>query len=99
EWRAGDRGRVRGGLRLRHLPRACRRSLARGGGRALADGGGHARLRLRRAAELAALLPDQGDGRTRRPDRAHARAAGVSSTTYADLACCAPVTGSAEEKG
>ena len=32
--------------------------------RALADGRGHARLRLRRAAELAAVVPDQGDRRS-----------------------------------
>ena len=35
-------------------------------GEPVADGGGHARLRLRREAELAAVLPDQGHGRARR---------------------------------
>src|SRR5215468_9396485 len=64
-------------LRLRHLPRACRCSMARDGGRAFADGGGHARLRLRRAAGLALVLPDQGDGGARRPSGAYARAASL----------------------
>src|SRR5450631_906920 len=53
-------------LRLRHLPCLCRRSLAREGRLALADGGGHAGFRLRRAAEFAAVVPDQGQRRTRR---------------------------------
>src|SRR6516162_526042 len=64
-------------LRLCHLPRACRCSMARDSGRAFADGGGHARFRLRRAAGLALVLPDQGDGGARRPGGAHARAAGL----------------------
>src|SRR6266568_2323336 len=48
-----------------------------------ADGGGHARLRLRRAAGLALVVPDQGDGRARRPGGAHARAAGLVRTLAA----------------
>src|SRR5581483_5865977 len=52
--------------------------LAREGRRPVADGRGHARLRLRRAAELAPLLPDQGRRYARRADGAHPGAAGVS---------------------
>src|SRR5690242_12536641 len=64
-------------LRLRDLPCLCRRSLAREGRSALADGRGHARLRLRRAAEFAAVLPDQGQRRNRRADGHHARTPGL----------------------
>src|SRR5216684_2037541 len=45
--------------------------------RALADGGGHARFRLRREAELAPLLPDQGERGPRRPGGEDAGAASV----------------------
>src|SRR5580700_2819468 len=65
-------------LRLRHLPCLCRRGLAREGRRALADGRGHARFRLRRTAELATVVPDQGE---RRAQRARGRNAGATGLT------------------
>ena len=40
-------------------------------------GGGPARLRLRREAQLAPLLPDQGHRSARRPRRAHAGLSGA----------------------
>jgi hypothetical protein len=57
---------VRRRLRLRHLPRLCRRGLEGGDRRARADGGGHARFRRRCAPDLAAVLPDPRQARTRR---------------------------------
>src|ERR1700746_2592566 len=72
---------MRRGLCLRDLPCLCRRGRAREARWALADGRGHARFRLRRAAELAALLPDQGDGRARRAHRDGAGTAGLSRFT------------------
>src|SRR3954454_19685389 len=67
-------------LRLRDLPRLCRRGMAREDRWPFADGRGHARLRLRRAAEFAAFLPDQGDRRARRARSADPGAAGLAST-------------------
>src|SRR5262245_5180663 len=58
-------------VHLRDLHGLCGRRLDRARGGALARGGRPARLRLRRQAELAALLPDQGDRRARRPGGAH----------------------------
>src|SRR5262245_22639685 len=52
--------------------------MARDRRRSVADGGGHAGFRLRRAAELAAVLPDQGDGCARRAHRDGAGTAGLS---------------------
>src|SRR5688500_1407078 len=52
--------------------------MAREGRRALADGRGHARFRLRRAAEFAAVVPDQGDGRARRAEGHDAGPAGLA---------------------
>ena len=46
ERRPRHRGGMRRRLRLRDLPRLCRRGLAREGRRAVADGRGHARFRL-----------------------------------------------------
>src|SRR5690606_6869493 len=47
------------------------------GRRAGTHGRGHARLRLRRPAEFATFMPDQGARRTRRPGGQGARAAGL----------------------
>src|SRR5439155_20242583 len=47
--------------------------------RAVADGRGHAGFRLRRAAEFAAVVPDQGERRPRRSHRHDAGTAGLSS--------------------
>src|SRR4051812_19929276 len=71
---------MRRSLRLRHLSRLRRRSLGRKGRQADADGRGHARLRLRCAADVAAVVPDQGERRTRRPRGLDAGKAGLSST-------------------
>ena len=48
---------------------------------ALADGGGHARLRLRGQADVAPLVPDQGERRARRPCRHDAGETGLSAMT------------------
>src|SRR5215208_4896813 len=69
---------MRRGLRLRDLPRLCRRGLAREGRLADADGRGHAGFRLRRAAEFAAVVPDQGFRRPRRPRGLDAGTAGLT---------------------
>ena len=66
------RRRMRRRLHLRDLPGACRRDVVSGGRPAVGRRRRHARLRLRGEADLAAVLPDQGDGSARRPDRAHA---------------------------
>ena len=46
-------------------------------GAPIADGRGHAGFRLRRAAEFAAVVPDQGQRRTRRSRGVDAGAAGL----------------------
>src|SRR6188768_440828 len=67
-------------LRLRHLSRLYRRRLGREGRQTDADGRGYARLRLRRAAEFAIVLPDQGKRRTRRPRGYGTGTAGLSTS-------------------
>ncbi|VTZ25683.1 hypothetical protein MPC1_250003 [Methylocella tundrae] len=55
-------------LRLRDLPRLCRRGVGFADWQGLGPGRGHAGLCLWGAAEFEALLPDQGDAGTRRPE-------------------------------
>src|SRR6266540_7072745 len=49
----------------------------------------HARFRLRRALEFAPVVPDQGDGRTRRPGRASSGTAGLTHSHAATPFPCA----------
>src|SRR6201992_820923 len=65
------------------MSRLRRRELARKGRRAFAHGRGHARLCLWGAAELPAVLPDQGHRRSRGPRGAHAGATGVTPSAIA----------------
>ncbi len=64
--RAGHRRGLRRRLRLRHLPRLCGPGMDGQGGDRLRHGGIHARLRGGGGAQLAPVLPDQGDGRAGR---------------------------------
>src|SRR5262245_3151279 len=76
-------------VHLRHLHGVRRGGLAGTRGRTYTRRGGSARLRLRRQAELPPVLPNQGDGRARWPDRAHAGLSGTlrsASARQGDLA-------------
>src|ERR1700683_1635412 len=57
--KTGSRSAVGGPRALRDVPRLCRRELDRQARQPVGDGGVDARLRRKRGAELAALLPDQ----------------------------------------
>src|SRR6185437_4362725 len=69
---------VRRCLCVLDLSRLCRRKLAREGRQAFADGRGHARLCLWRAAQLPAVVSDQGHRGPRWPRGADARASGLA---------------------